>query len=156
MKYVGFFVIASIIFFIMQSKGILFDSLIGILFTGFGILLAYVGDLIFISCDNDLKLAHYIKNGKEIEEKYQSMINSSYFRVVESYRILNNKLTIFSRLWPFCFVGFFTGFVGVTLSMQYSNKLVIFVGVITSVLLVSSVIFLSRITKKNQIRTVLM
>lgn len=150
-KYAGFFALASLAFMMMQDKGLVSDYLIGVIFTGFGVLLASAMGMIFISAGIDWKLARCANEGSELEEKYQSIVNFSYFQAVNSVRVSRYRAALFFRLFPFVFVGIFTVLAGVGLSMRISTNLATFVGIASSTALIVATFFLARTTKRRQL-----
>jgi hypothetical protein len=153
LKYAGLFVLASFIFMIMQSKGIVSDYLVGVIFTGFGVLFVLALNMIFISSDLDWKLAHYAGEGQEVEEKYQSMLNSHYFQAFNSIKNKRFRVAAVFRLLPFTFVGLFTALAGVALAMKVSTDLALIAGVSSVTLLTTVIFFLARTIKKSQLVT---
>lgn len=149
-KYVGFFILSCLGFIIMQEKGFIDDYLIAIVFTGSGVLFASVMTMLFTSGNIDWKRALYEEEGKKLEEKYQPMINSNYFQAIDNLKISRYRVTLFSRLVPFAFVGVSTVWSAVMLSIKTSSNFAAFVGILSLVILVSSMGFLARNMKKCQ------
>jgi len=143
-KYVAFFVIAFIGFAVMEGKGLVGNYLIAVACTGFGVIFAFVMSSRFISSEIDENRLNWEKIGKELEEKYSSIIGSSYFKMIHKLTAKQYLITIFSRITLFAFVGISTIYSAVMLSMRKNPNFAISVGVISSIALIAAMIFLAR------------
>lgn len=106
---------------------------------------------ILLGSNLDLKLAQCAEEGKAMEEKYPSLINSCYFHALDAVNIQRFRVTNAFRLLPFSIVGIFTALAGVALGMKVSAGLALLVGVFSVVVLVIATFFLIRKMKKNQL-----
>lgn len=143
-KYVAFFVIAFIGFAVMEGKGLIGNYLIAVACTGFGVLFAFVMSSQFISSEIDENRLNWEKIGKELEEKYSSIIGSSYFKMIHKLTAKQYLITIFSRITLFAFVGISTIYSAVMLSMRKNPNFATSVGAISSIALIAAMIFLAR------------
>jgi hypothetical protein len=150
LKYAGFFLLAFLGFMLMEEKGLIGDYLIAVVWTGFGVLFASVMAMLFISSDIDWKRSLYEKEGKDLEDRYPSVINFKYFQTVSKLSTSRYIAVLLARLVPFAFVGILTIWSAVALSMRTSSNLAITVGVGASVILVAAMVFLGRNMKKGQ------
>lgn len=106
LKYAGFFIFASIAFMLMREKGIVSNYLIGIVFIGFGVLVAMILSMIFISADIDRKLAYFRK---------KETLNSKTFHIPTLEANSSRKISMIFRFLPFGFVGICTILAGLDL-----------------------------------------
>lgn len=149
-KYAGFFILAFLGFMLVEGKGLISDYLIAVVCTGFGVLFTSVMNALFISSEIEQNRAIYEEEGKSLEEKYPSIINFHYFRMMSNLNASRYRAALFSRLLPFVFVGSLTIWSAVTLSLKTSSTLAIVVGVASSVALAITVSFVARNIKKHQ------
>ena len=143
-KYVAFFVIAFIGFMAMEGKGLIGNYLIAVACTGSGVLSAFVMSSRFISSEIDENRLNCEKIGKELEEKYSSIIGSSYLKMIHKLTAKQYRITIFSRITLFAFVGISTIYSAVILSMRKNPNFAISFGIISSIALIAAMIFLAR------------
>ena len=149
-KYAGFFILAFIAFIVMQGRGIASNYLINVIFTGFGVLFASAMSMIFVSSEIDRKRANIEQEGKWMEEKYPS-VRFSYFKAPTFVKAPRYKAGVFSRLFPFVFVGLCTIATGIAFSAKISSNIATLVGALSTALLIAATFFLARIMKKWQI-----
>ncbi|PCI94126.1 hypothetical protein COB11_04315 [Candidatus Aerophobetes bacterium] len=150
-KYAGFFILAFLGFMLMEGKGLIGDYLIAVVCTGFGVLFASVMTTLFISSEIDWKRSIYEKEGKVLEERYPSIINFNYFKMISKLNPSRYRATLFLRLTPSIFVGILTIWSAVMLSMKTSLNLAITIGVASSFVLFATMGFLARKIKKCQL-----
>lgn len=143
-KYAAFFVVAVFWFAVMEGKGLIGNCLVAVSCTGFGVLFTFVMSSRFISSGIDENRLNWEKIGKELEEKYSSIIGSSYFKTIHKLSAKQYLITIFSRMTLFAFVGISTIYSGVLFSMRKNPNFAISVGAISSIALVATMIFLAR------------
>lgn len=148
-KYAGFFLLAFLGFMLMEGKGLIGDYLIAVVWTGFGVLFASVMAMLFISSDIDWKRSLYEKEGKDLEDRYPSVINFKYFQTVSKLSRNRYRATLLARLAPFAFVGILTIWSAVTLSMRTRSNLAITVGIGASAILVATTVLLVRNMKRH-------
>lgn len=147
LKYAGFFVAASFVLMIIANKGIFPNYLVGITFIGFSVLV--VSAMRMLSTANvDIELACYAGEGKKVEEKYASLLESHYFQTVDLMKIFRYRLVAALRLVPFIFVGISTICTGIALAMKTSMDMAMLVGFIAVAVLCVSLGFLLRLMKK--------
>lgn len=151
MKYADIFVLAAFGLMLMDSKGTASNYLLGIVVAGIGTLLVLAMNMIFLSSNIDLKRTCYAEEGRLIEEKYRSIVNFHYFRAVNAAKTARYRASLFSRLFPFVFVGAFTIWAGVSLSMKIGTHFASLIGIFSGVILLASAFFLGRIIKKWQL-----
>lgn len=149
-KYAGFFILAFFGFMMMEGKGLIGNYLIAVTCTGFGVLFASVMANLFISSEIDWKRSIYEQEGKALEERYPSIINFSYFKMISKLSTTRYRATLLARLTPFTFVGGMTIWSAVMLALKTSSNLAIIVGVGSSIVLVATMIFLARNIKACQ------
>ena len=150
LKYAGFFVLASVALMIMHGKGLVSNYLIGVVFVGIGVLCASALSIIFIHSNADWKLAKCTEEGTALEEKYAHAISSCYFRTTTAVKPRCYRISIISRLGPFCFVGICTVLAGVALSIKISFTLGVFLSIASALLLIASQWLLFLTIKKTQ------
>lgn len=152
-KYIGFFVLTYFASMIMQSRGVVSNCLIWIIFSGLGVLFAIAMSMILFGSNLDLKLALCAEEGKAMEEKYPSMVNSCYFHALDAVNVKWFRVTNAFRLLPFTIVGFFTALAGVALALKVSPGLASLVGIFSVVILAITSFFLIRKMKKSRLVT---
>jgi len=143
-KYAGFFILAFFGFMMMEGKGLIGNYLIAVTCTGFGVLFASVMATLFISSEIDWKRSIYEQEGRALEERYPSIINFNYFKMIRKLNTARYRATLLARLTPFTFVGGMTIWSAVMLALKTSSNLAIIVGVGSSIVLVATMIFLAR------------
>lgn len=148
-KYAGFFILVFIAFIVMQGRGIASNYLIGVIFTGFGVLFASAMSMIFISSEIDRKRANLEQEGKWMEEQYPS-VRFNYFKAATFVKTSRYKAAVFTRLFPFVFVGLCTIAAGIAFSAKVSSNIAILVGVLSVVGLITATLFIARNMKKWQ------
>jgi hypothetical protein len=150
LKYAGFFAIASL-FIVMQNEGIIVDHLPEVIYAGVGILFAMAMRMLFFSFDLDRKIAYHVNEGKELEEKYCSIIDFCYFAAIDSVKNKRFQGAVASRLIPFAFVGFFTIWAGVVEAAKNGIGTALIVGISSVALLVFTIFYLLNSIKQSQL-----
>lgn len=116
---------------------------------GFGVLFVSTMHMIFIISNTDWQLAQCTDEGKEVKEKYPTLIQSHHFRTVDSMKVLRYRLALALGFAPFIFVGILTIAAGIALAMKTSTNIAAIIGSISAAVLSILVFFLARATKKR-------
>jgi hypothetical protein len=148
-KYAGLFLAISFLWITLTNRDFFSDYLSGIICMGFGVLFVSAMHMIFIISNIDWQLAQYTDEGKEVEEKYPTLIQSRHFRTVDAMKVLRYRLALALRFAPFIFVGILTIAAGVALAMRTSTNMAAIIGSISAAVLSIVVFFLARATKKR-------
>ena len=143
-KYVGFFILAFYGFMMMEEESLIGNYLIAVNCTGFWFLFASVMATLFISSEIDWKRSIYEQEEKALEERYPSIINFSYFKMISKLNTARYRATLLARLTSFTSLGGMIIWSAVMLALKTSSNLAITVGVGSSIVLVATMIFLAR------------
>lgn len=148
-KLLGYFFVISGAYYILENQGILSNFLVGIVIIGvvtLGIMLAQV-----FSSDSewDWKLAHSIKVGKLLEEKYPNILSLDLFHRFS--KLLPNLFhaAIIGRFAPFAIVLTVTTAAGIVLNMNESPVLAKAIGTFAVILFITAGLLFNRIVKRN-------
>lgn len=114
-KEVAFFVLAAIISFILQEKGIVSSAFFLIHITGIGCLLVF-----FLNIKMDFKydreMAACIDQGLPLEKKLKFPVK--FFGIFEDNRSLSYQNNLLSRLFPMELIGTGTAYAAIVLSTK--------------------------------------
>ncbi len=125
-KYLGIFLLTYLIFFGLQSKGIISNPLIGIVCTGIGFLLI-LGLNMWASFRNARELFKCAKEGMQLEETHSSDISFRFFHNCAATQRQEYRCSLFGSLLSFCVILGLTTISGILLSVKIDQIIRIFI-----------------------------
>lgn len=140
-KLLGFFLLVSTIYFLLEDRGFLFDYLIGVVTTGVGTLLVMLLKTLILDPQVDCEIVRCIKIGKFLEEGYPNIVSSKLFHRFDQLQSNTHRRAMISRFGSFAIVLILTALSGVFLSLRVSLWLSISIGAFSVILLTASALF---------------
>ena len=148
-KWLGIFILASLIFYLMQSKSsiVFFNYLIGIVFVGIASLIVCLAN-IFRDFEYDRQIIYQIKEGKKLERENTTIFSSEYFHSFDkAYRPC---LMLIPCIFPLGLIAIITASAGFLLSIKINVNLAIGVGICSLSLIIAGLFFLIKFAKSQQ------
>ncbi|MGE0197277.1 MAG: hypothetical protein AB7H48_04890 [Parachlamydiales bacterium] len=136
-KYLGFFLGLSFLFWILNGKTFSPFYLFGVVCIGFGCLFNYFLNMRLLY-DYDREVSHTEREGEKLEEKCSQAIDFKPFSRSKELKNLRYKGALFERLFPFTIISILTGIAAALLVSpiaKWMSVAVIMISPIVTVLL---------------------